>query len=180
LELTPPPLDAPRLRLATNADVGEIHALVERSRATLAEWLPWAVEGGIEEVRAFRRQAELDRRAGTAIHTVIEVDGQIAGSIGAHHVDRANGACELGYWLGDGFAGRGLMTAAVRAYLDEAFGAWGLRRVAILAATENLRSRAIPERLGFTCEGVLREAEVVGDRVVDLAVYSLLRHEHRA
>jgi ribosomal-protein-serine acetyltransferase len=178
LELTPPPLDVPRLRLATDADAEEIAALIERSRPALAEFMPWAAGSDLEAVREFRRRAERERQAGEAIHTVIEVDGRIAGSVGAHHIDEANGACELGYWLGDGYTGRGLVTAAVRAFLDHAFGTWGLRRVAILAATDNVRSRAIPERLGFRQEGVLRQAEVVGDRVHDLVVYSLLRDEH--
>jgi ribosomal-protein-serine acetyltransferase len=180
LELTPPPLDDPRLRLATDDDVDELHALIERSRASLAEFMPWAAASTRETVRDYRRLAERRRVAGEAIDCVIEVDGRIAGNIGAHHIDEPNGACELGYWLGDGYTGRGLITRAVRAFLDHAFGTWGMRRVAILAATGNTRSRAIPERLGFTCEGVLREAEVVGDRVVDLAVYSLLRHEYQA
>jgi hypothetical protein len=53
-------------------------------------------------------------------------------------------------------------------------GEWDLNRVEIHAATENRRSRAIPERLGFRQEGVLRDYERVGDRYVDIVVYSLL------
>jgi ribosomal-protein-serine acetyltransferase len=180
VELTPPELDVPRLRLAVEADAEELAALIDGSRASLAEFMPWAAASTLEAVRDYRRLAERQRVAGEGIDCVVEVDGRIAGSVGAHHIDRANGACELGYWLGDAYTGRGLMTRAVRAFLDEAFGPWGMRRVAILAATGNRRSCAIPERLGFTREGVLRQAEVVGDRVHDLVVYSLLRDEHEA
>ena len=63
------------------------------------------------------------------------------------------------------------MTATVCAMLDHAFGPWGLARVEIRAGVANRRSRAIPERLGFREEGVLRAAERIGTRVIDHVVY---------
>jgi len=70
------------------------------------------------------------------------------------------------------------MTLAVRALIDHAFGAWELHRVMIQAGVGNARSRAVAERLGFTLEGVLREAERYLDgRYIDLAVYGLLASE---
>ena len=55
-----------------------------------------------------------------------------------------------------------------RALVDHAFGELELHRVEIQAAGANRRSRAIPERLGFQQEGILREAECVGGRYLDL------------
>jgi ribosomal-protein-serine acetyltransferase len=69
------------------------------------------------------------------------------------------------------------MTKTVSALLDHAFGAWDLNRVEIHAGADNRKSRAIPERLGFQQEGVLRDYERVGDRYVDIVVYSLLARE---
>jgi hypothetical protein len=55
-----------------------------------------------------------------------------------------------------------------------AFGAWRLHRVEIRAGVDNTRSRAIPERLGFTQEGVAREAKRAGGRSADQVVYAIL------
>jgi ribosomal-protein-serine acetyltransferase len=66
------------------------------------------------------------------------------------------------------------MTAAVRLLVDHALTEWQLNRVEIRVAVENLRSRAIPERLGFSQEGTLRKADLVDGRYLDSVVYSML------
>lgn len=69
------------------------------------------------------------------------------------------------------------MTNACRAVLTYAFHKLQLNRMAILCATGNARSRAIPERLGFIQEGIRREGEWLYDHFVDLVVYSMLARE---
>ena len=80
----------------------------------------------------------------------------------------------IGYWLAESAQRRGTMTRAVQTLLDHAFGVWQLHRVEIRAAVNNTRSRAIPERLGFNQEGVLRAAERIGKRYTDQVVYAML------
>lgn len=87
-------------------------------------------------------------------------------------IDWVRRSAGIGYWLAEKHQGRGTMTAAVRLLADHALATWVLSRVEIRVATENHRSRAIPERLGFSQEGILREAELVGDRHLDLVVYA--------
>jgi ribosomal-protein-serine acetyltransferase len=86
----------------------------------------------------------------------------------------------VGYWIAEQSQGNGTVTRATAALVDHAFGVWKLNRVEIRAGVENKRSRAIPERLGFTQEGVLRQAERVGDRSVDHVMYSIHADEWKA
>ena len=93
------------------------------------------------------------------------------------HVDWANRSTALSYWLDEAHQGKGIMTESCRAVVSYAFTAWKLNRVTIQCATLNARSRAIPERLGFKFEGIVREAEWLHDHFVDHALYSLLRSD---
>ncbi len=69
------------------------------------------------------------------------------------------------------------MTRACRALVGHAFTELNLNRVEIRCASDNARSCAIPERLSFRREGLLREAEWLYDRFVDHVVYGLIRSE---
>jgi ribosomal-protein-serine acetyltransferase len=63
--------------------------------------------------------------------------------------------------------------------LEYLFDAKRLHRAVIQCAVGNLRSGAVPERIGFTKEGVLRHAQLLGNRWLDLAVWSMLEEEWR-
>ena len=168
------------LRLFEESDADALFALTDRNREYLQEWLPWvpatrSAQSSLEFIRLTRRQvADND---GLAL--AIVRDGAVVGVAGYHRVDWANRSTTLGYWLAAAEQGRGTMTEAVRALVDHAFGPWALERVEILAAVDNARSRAVPERLGFQHEGLRRHAELVGDRFLDLAVYAMLAADWR-
>ena len=76
--------------------------------------------------------------------------------------------------------GKGIITRACRFVIDYAFKEYGLNRVEIAVFSENKRSRAIPERLGFTEEGTLRQLLWHHDHFVDLVIYSMLAEEWQA
>jgi ribosomal-protein-serine acetyltransferase len=106
---------------------------------------------------------------------VIRHGGRLAGVIGIHHITWNDRKTSIGYWLGAEYQGKGLMTRACAAMIDVALVQERLNRVEITAATGNARSRAIPERLGFTHEGRLRQAQWLYDHFVDLELYAMLR-----
>jgi ribosomal-protein-serine acetyltransferase len=76
--------------------------------------------------------------------------------------------------------GKGTMAAAVRLLVDHALTVWQLNRVEIIVATGNRRSRAIPERLGFREDGMLRQFQLVNGRYLDCASYSMLAEDWSA
>jgi ribosomal-protein-serine acetyltransferase len=79
--------------------------------------------------------------------------------------------------LEDRHAGPAYSLEDCRALLDHAFYELKLNRVEIRCAAENNCSRAVPERLGFRQDGVLRQAEWLHEHFVDLVIYSMLAGE---
>lgn len=163
------------LRILEERHADEIYAAVDRNRLRLREWMPW-VDGnhGPDDVKIFIR-ASLQRFAiNDGFDAGIFVEGKFVGTIGFHHFVWLDRRTSLGYWIDQAFEGRGLMTAAVRAMTRYAIADLKLNRVEIRAGVGNSRSRAIPERLGFTYEGTLRQVEWLYDHFIDLTVYSML------
>ena len=173
------PVDAEvELRILEEWDVEELYQLTDRNRAHLRQWLPWVdYETSVEHSRTFVQRSLQRYMENDGFNLGIFYRGRLAGVIGYHSVNWPGRNVEIGYWLGAEFEGRGLMTRACCVLLAFAFEKLLLNRVTILCASGNTRSRAIPERLGFTQEGVLREGEWLYDHFVDLVVYSMLARE---
>jgi ribosomal-protein-serine acetyltransferase len=169
-----------RLRLLEESDADAMYAVVERDRDYLARWMPWAETETLEDVREFIRLTRHRLADNNGLQTAIEVDGELAGSVGMVALVWKDRTATLGYWLAAEHQGRGIVTAAVRAYADYAFGTLGLNRVEIMAGVNNARSRAVAERAGFVQEGVMRDGELLPTGFHDLVVYSQLAAEWRA
>lgn len=159
----------------------ELYALIDRNRPHLREWLNW-VDGtqSAADSKSYIQYMLKRYSEGNGLQAGIWFQGSLAGVISFHSIDEAHKATVIGYWLGAEFQGRGLMTKACAAMTRHALTDLGLNRVEIRVATGNEKSRAIPERLGFRAEGVLREAERIRDRYVDHAVYSFIKKDTSA
>jgi len=166
------------LRLIEDRHVQAVYDCVRRNLDHLSPWLPWATpEYSLEGCRANRRAVRERFARNDGFDAGIFVGGQFVGLIGYHGIDWGNRKTSIGYWLDAAHAGRGLMTLACRAFVRHALVDLNLNRVEIRCGVGNHRSRAIPQRLGFTEEGVARQAERIGERYVDLVVYSMLAGE---
>jgi ribosomal-protein-serine acetyltransferase len=166
------------LRLHEEQYAQEYFALIERNRAYLREWMPWAAdEGSLAETKADMKQTLLQFANNEGLQTGIWYQNRLVGGIGYPRLDWTNRKVEIGYWIDASMQGKGLVTKVCRALVIYAFDEYHLNKVEILCATGNTRSRAIPERLGFTQEGIIRQAERFNDHYNDLVVYGMLGSE---
>ncbi len=128
------------------------------------------------DVTSFIGQFKGKLEQGGGFHLGIWHAGELAGGV-CWYIHHQNKNAEVGYWLGEAFLGRGLATRVTGKIVKHLFEVEGLHRAEMQCGTENVRSRAVPERLGFTLEGVRRQLHWITDRFVDHAVYGLLAGE---
>lgn len=106
----------------------------------------------------------------------IEIEGQACGGISAHpgKGERAHGA-ELGYWLGQRYWGRGLMSRIVAAYVPWVMQSLDLMRLQAVVVDNNPASARVLLKNGFHPEGTLRAAVHKPDGLHDLHLFARLR-----
>jgi len=166
------------LRLLEERHAPALFAVIDRERDELREWLPWVDATRTEDDSlSFIRSALEQFASNSGVVAGIWGPEGIAGVAGMHKIDWLNRSVELGYWLSSPFRGNGLMTDACRGMISHAFGELDLHRVSVRCAVRNVKSRAIPERLGFTIEGTLREAQLLNGRYEDLQLFALLKRD---
>lgn len=151
---------------------------VERNRDYLSKWLPWVPQTtSPDDVTAFI-QSQLNRFAKNNGFTAgIFYKNDYIGNIGIQEIDWEHKKTSIGYWMSADHQGKGIMTLACKEMVHYAFQTLNLNRVEIRARTDNYRSRAIPERLGFTQEGILRQVELNNIEYYDHVLYSMVASE---
>jgi ribosomal-protein-alanine N-acetyltransferase len=101
------------------------------------------------------------------------------GMVNYHDGHIRNKRVAIGYIINPAHHRQGIATEAVSAMLDHCFRELGLHRVQAFIQPDNGASRALAEKLGFRCEGLLRDNLRVGDNWHDELLYALLRTDLR-
>ncbi|MEM9109694.1 MAG: GNAT family protein [Planctomycetota bacterium] len=174
------------LRLIEPHHAEEMFAVADANREHIARWMPWLTPGyNIGDARAYceRSLREFAERKQLAVSML--VDGKIVGGSGwtdwtqkLLFDDTLDASyADIGYWIAQTHVGRGLVTRAAKALTALAIRKYGIRRLTIRAEPKNERSWKIPERLGYTYEGTVRDTFRVDGRRIDHKVYSMLAEE---
>lgn len=169
-----------QLRLLEERHVENYFALIEHNKEYLHEWIAVeAYKGSVETLRAYVKQRLLQFVNGEGYHLGIWYQDALVGILD-YRLDSRRDIVELGYWLDAAMQGKGVVTLACRTMLRHAFEEHQVHKVVISCATDNMRSRAVAERLGFVQEGILRQADRLHGRYVDGVFYGLLVDEWHA
>jgi ribosomal-protein-alanine N-acetyltransferase len=173
------------LRLPAPSDYHEWASLRHESRAFLEPWEPrWARDeleraGWRHRIRRYREEFA----AGTAIAFLIfeNETGRLIGGVTIGNIRYGvSQSAQIGYWMGERYAGKGHMQDAIRVLISHAFGAMRLHRIEAACIPENARSIRVLEKAGFTREGLLRSYLRINGVWQDHYIYALIADEHRA
>ncbi|MFJ6724936.1 MULTISPECIES: GNAT family N-acetyltransferase [unclassified Streptomyces] len=173
--------DGAELRPLETWHAEEFLAHLERGRDFINQYVPFgATATDTAGARAvLQRYADM-RAADTGSLHGIWRDGTLLGGVLFLNFDAAQANCEVGCWLEPAGTGHGLVTRAIRVLVDHAVERRGIHRVEWIASAGNVPSLNVARRLGFTRDGVHREAYPYRGVRHDVEVWSVLAPEWRA
>lgn len=177
-------LQGPRLtlRLPQMRDYGEWYALRRASRDFLKPFEPrWTEADLARRVFAMRvRRARQEAEEGTDFTFFLFTRGKgahvLVGGITLSNIRRrAAQFASLGYWMGQPYAGKGLMSEAVGTVLPFVFETLDLHRLHAAFLPTNIASRRVLERNGFVEEGYAQRYLQIDGRWEDHVLMGLTR-----
>jgi RimJ/RimL family protein N-acetyltransferase len=163
-------------------DAALLKVAIDESVDHLLPWMVWAhqepedLQKKIDRLRQVRGKFDLGQDFGYGLFSRDEA--QVLGAAGLH-TRVGEGAREIGYWIHKDHVSQGLATEASAALVRVAFEIDGVRWVEIHCDPANVRSAAIPDKLGFTMEAVLRKRKPFLDgELRDAMIWTLFAEEY--
>lgn len=152
-------------------DAAALFMTVDANRNYLRRWLPWLDNiRSVEDYTIFIRQCQIDAATGRAL-TLGLWDGEHC--VGVCGFNSLQPIAKLGYWLAEGYQGRGIIRHACQCLISYGFSQLNLPQIYLQAAVENLNSRSVAENLCFGLQTTLPNHEWLYDHFVDHVVYVL-------
>jgi [ribosomal protein S5]-alanine N-acetyltransferase len=168
------------LRLPEMADHMPWSRLRRTGEAFLRDWEPVYASDYLSR-RAYRNRVYWAHRAreegrALSLFLVRRHDGALMGAITLDNIRRGPAQmANVGYWIGPEFARQGYMFEALNGVMDYAYGPLDLGRIEAACLPENVPSRNLLERAGFTTEGVATAYLQIAGRWRDHVLYAHLR-----
>jgi RimJ/RimL family protein N-acetyltransferase len=180
------------LRCWDPADAPLLKAAIDASLDHLRPWMPWAadepqpLQTKVGLLRRFRGEFDLGRDFVYGIFCrgegeVLVVDSMTLRGGAGLHTRLGEGALEIGYWIHAAHINQGLATETAAALTKVAFQVHGVDRVEIHCDPANLRSAAVPRKLGYLHEATLRRrARTADGKPRDTMVWTLFAQAYAA
>ena len=163
------------------SDAEALREAVDESRDYIRPWLPFAdTHQTVEESRDWIIQQEAQWLLRESMNASVweNTTNRYLGGSGLHILDWRVRSFEIGYWLRVSAAGHGYMTEAAQLLTDFAFDHLAANRVQIRCDERNVRSAAIPRRLGYVQEALLRDDSIANDGYLSSTLlFSMIRSD---
>lgn len=156
-------------------DAETLFNFVDRNRDYLKNWLNWIDSTQtIEDQKKYLETLSHNVNATSSIDLGIWYENKIIGVIHLTNIDRINKVAALGYCIDENYQYKGIITECSKIILNFAFKELNLHRIEIKTIKENLKSKAVAQRLSFKSEGVLRQSCYINNEFVDCELFSKL------
>lgn len=138
---------------------------ISDSFAQLQEWMEWATTPqSIEKTKAyieFSQKCWSEEAPEELPFLIFDAnEKKLIGAIAFNAINWQIPSFEIGYWANIRYSGHGFITEAVNVMTQYAFSIWDAKRIEIRCDSENKKSAAIPERLGFSLEANFKNHRV--------------------
>lgn len=166
------------LRLLEHRHAQSLFDLIHANQEHLGQWLPFITwTNTVSDTRQFIESGLKQFYENNGLQAGLWYNDMLIGVIGLHYIEWHARKTSIGYWLAEQYQGSGHITTACRALINHLFKERGLNRIEIRIPQGNQKSQAIPERLGFKMEGLIRDGERLNGNYLDLSVFGLLRKD---
>jgi len=174
-----PELETNRLILRTMR-MGDAEMMFDYMRdPRVAEHVLWTAHKTQRDTRSYLRCMLRQYRNGepSSYCMVLKETGRVIGTIGFMACNADDGVVEVGYSMARPYWGQGLMTEALRCFIDMVFTDTCVHRIEARYETANPASRRVMEKCGMRYEGTHRGAVYNKDRFADAGVCAILRED---
>lgn len=163
-------------------DAAMLKKAIDENIDHLKPWMPWAhgepqeLQAKIDLIRRWRGKFDLDE---DYVYGIFNPDeNRVLGGTGLH-TRLGEGALEIGYWIHKDYINQGLATEVSAALTKVAFEINKVKRVEIHCDPANTRSSAVPRKLGFIAEAVLKKRYPIQDGSLrDLMIWTIFESDY--
>ncbi len=111
-------------------------------------------------------------------HFAIATETECIGGIGLEpQTDVHRFSAEIGFWLGEAYWHRGLMTQALNAMTEYTFKHYQWNRIYAQVYEHNKASMRVLEKCGYIREGILKKAVYKNYRLLDAFIFAKLQQD---
>ena len=131
----------------------------------------------LEEAKKWVNLCLKKNKTGPITGFVIDIDGKVAGTVGGEIDIKRPFTIGFGYWLGEKYWGKGIMSDAVKIFLNYIFKKFKkINRIESNVFPWNKGSQRVLEKNGFKLEGIARKSYLKDDKIIDVYKYAKLRN----
>ncbi len=156
------------------ADFLSYYSNPEVSKFILCD-IPHDVESARTELAYWR--GIFYRNDGIYFAIATKEDNKVIGTVGLSGYNSYNSRIEISYDLSQEYWRRGIMTEAITAVVNHGFATWNVNRIEAVVAVNNLPSKNLLLKCGFTLEGILRQHRYHLGNYVDVCSFSMLKND---